>query len=255
MLDRPIGFMDSGVGGLSVLRAAVKAMPEENFIYYGDSRNAPYGEKTREEVRKLTLNAVDHLLEKHIKALVIACNTATSVTVDELRKTLDIPVVSIEPAIKPALEQTDGRVLLLATDVTLASPRVNRLIDRFDFSHRVVKVSCQRLAAEIEREVLATSDLENYLTEILDPYRNCGATAAVLGCTHYPFIRDRISRHLGGVAIFDGIDGTVRHLKNLLTEQQLKRPEKEKGTVTLESSLSDDRTIALYHQVFCGGKL
>ncbi len=114
--DKPIGFFDSGVGGISVLKEAFKLLPKEDFLYYGDSKNAPYGTKKVEEVKALTFNATDFLMNKGIKALVVACNTATSVTINDLRENYDIPIIGIEPALKPAVElKKGGKIIIMAT--------------------------------------------------------------------------------------------------------------------------------------------
>ena len=126
--NRPIGFLDSGVGGLSVLREAVRVLPAEDFIYFGDSANAPYGTKTVKEIRDLTFKAVENLMDYDIKALVVACNTATSVAIKELRNSFDIPILGMEPAVKPAVEVTDKkRIMVIATPVTI---REDKLKDR-----------------------------------------------------------------------------------------------------------------------------
>ncbi len=249
MNDSPIGFFDSGVGGLSVLRRALEVMPEENYIYFGDSLNAPYGTKSRDEVFKLTENAVNTLVEKGVKAIVIACNTATSICVDTLRRELDIPIISMEPAIKPALENTDGKVLLLATNVTLSSERVNSLIAKYDTSGRVIKVPCAYLAGKIEQAVFSECDVRGYIEELLRQYKGIGATAAVLGCTHYPFIKKRICECFGDIVIFDGIEGTVSHLKDVLEQCGLKRRSDGKGNVEIMSSKNDARTLLLYEKL------
>ena len=253
MTTLPIGVFDSGVGGLSVLKYAVTALPKENFIYFGDSANAPYGEKTDSLVLELTVKAVDFLSSQGIKALVVACNTATSVAVDFLRQKYAFPIISMEPAIKPALEKTDGKVLLLATNVTLKSRRVNSLIEKYDKENRVIKVSCPHLAKKIEETVFGNCDIDGYLSGILRPYADIGATAAVLGCTHYPFVKDRIERILGKISVFDGIDGTIGHLKHVLAENGLENF--SGGNVKIESSRKDKDTLELYNKLLLGGKV
>ena len=128
--NRPIGFMDSGVGGLSVLREAVRVLPNEDFIYFGDSANAPYGTRTVREIRELTFKAVEKLMEYDIKALVVACNTATSAAISELRsKYKDMPVIGIEPAVKPAVVCSNGgRIIVMATPMTLRQRKFRELI-------------------------------------------------------------------------------------------------------------------------------
>ena len=254
MIDAPIGFFDSCVGGLSVLRHAIEVMPEENYIYFGDSAHAPYGVRPKEEVLALTLQAADRLMQQGIKALVVACNTATSIAVEALRKTLPVPVVSMEPAIKPALERTDGKILLMATCVTLESERVKALIRKLDTRDRIFKIPCPQLAEEIEKEAFGRSALEKYLKELLQGVPK--ASAVVLGCTHYAFVSRRICQLLGeDVLIFDGIDGTVAHLRELLIQRGIKRSQEKKGSVIVESSKTDDGTLALYSKLLSGGIL
>ncbi len=256
MREDPIGFFDSGVGGISVLKRAVEIMPEENYIYFGDSLNAPYGTKTKEQVFELTESAIKRLVEKNVKAIVVACNTATSIAVDELRKTTNVPIISMEPAIKPASEKTKGKVLLLATNVTLSSDRVNKLIEKYDKENRVIKLPCPELAKKIEEVVFKNNNIDDYIFEILAPYKEENVTAVVLGCTHYPFVKDKIINILDkSVVVFDGIDGTVAHLKEILIENNIKNLSKDKGTVTLESSLKENNTIELYNKLLFGGIL
>ncbi len=250
----PIGFFDSGLGGLAVLKHAREVMPEENYIFFGDSANAPYGTKTEQEVMKHTQDAVDILLKRNIKALVIACNTATSVAVEYLRSVLDIPVISMEPAVKPALEKTDGKVLLLATNVTLSSKRVAHLLERYDFDNRVLKVPAVRLAEEVENAAFTknSSELNEYLTKLLFSY-SCCANAVVLGCTHYAFVEEKIKSILGNALVFDGIDGTVNHLRDILIAQNIKKNDGQTGETELLSSKTGAETV--YRYLLLGGKL
>lgn len=256
MQENPIGFFDSGVGGLSVLKYAIEFMPEENYIYFGDSLNAPYGTKTKEEVYSLTENGINNLISQGVKAIVVACNTATSIAIDELRKKIDIPIISMEPAIKPALEKTNGKVLLLATSVTVKSVRVNKLIEKYDVDNRVIKVPCEKLAKKIEEAVFYESDIDTYLLELLYPYKNKNVSAIVLGCTHYPFVEKKIKNIIGeGICIFDGIEGTVSHLKDILVEKNIKNYSCKKGSVQIQSSLKGEKTLELYNKLLCGGIL
>ena len=255
MINKSIGFFDSGVGGLSVLKDACSLMPEENYIYYGDSANAPYGEKSREEIFELTMRGIGYLMSNDIKALVIACNTATSAVIDELRKEVDIPVIGMEPAIKPALAAVEGKVLMMATPATIKLERYNNLLERFNARERVVNLACNKLAGMIDHNVLSRSDeLNNYLCEILAPYRNLGIEAIVLGCTHYVFIREDIKEAFGqNVLLFDGNRGTVNRLKSVLEEKGIKRsPDAGKGAVVLNSSSDDQFSMKTYSKLFYG---
>ena len=256
MHQNPIGFFDSGVGGLSVLKHAIKVMPEENYIYFGDSLNAPYGTKSNEQVFNLTRAGINKLIGQNVKAIVVACNTATSIAVDELRKTTKIPIISMEPAIKPALEKTDGNVLLLATNVTLSSRRVNNLIEKYDLNNRVIKLPCPELAKKIEEAVFEKNNIDDYIFQLLNPYKNQNVTSVVLGCTHYPFVRNKIRNIIGEkVKIFDGIEGTILHLKDILIENNIKNSSTTTGTVKLESSKKEKETIELYNKLLNGGIL
>lgn len=256
MQENPIGFFDSGVGGLSVLKYALKIMPEENYIYFGDSLNAPYGTKTKEQVFALAKSAINHLIDQNAKAVVVACNTATSIAVDTLRKEIDIPIISMEPAIKPAIKKTTGNILLLATNVTLNSERVNKLIEKFDSENRVIKLPCAQLAQKIEEAVFFKNDIDNYLKELLLPYVGENISAIVLGCTHYPFVKDKICAILGkNISVFDGIEGTVLHLKEILESNNIKNKNKNRGYLKIESSIKDPAAIELYNKLLIGGIL
>lgn len=255
MINKSIGFFDSGVGGLSVLKEACALMPEENYIYYGDSANAPYGEKSREEIFELTMRGIGYLMSNDIKALVIACNTATSAVIDELRKEVDIPVIGMEPAIKPALAAVEGKVLMMATPATIRLERYNNLLERFNARERVVNLACNKLAGMIEHNVLSHSnELEDYLAGLLAPYKNTGIQGIVLGCTHYVFIKEDIKEAFGEDAlIFDGNRGTVNRLKSVLEEKGIKRPsDAGKGAVILNSSSDDQFSMKTYSKLFYG---
>ena len=251
MPDRPIGFFDSGLGGISVLKRAKELMPDDNFIYFGDSANAPYGTKEYKQVLKLVEDAVGKLLAMNVKALVIACNTATSVAVEHLRQVCTIPIISMEPAIKPALEESRGNVLLIATDVTITSKRVTDLISKFDKNNRVISVPSRYLAEKIEQHLLENSDFDQYLNELLTPFVDKNVSAIVLGCTHYPFVADKISAYFPSAKVYDGIDGTVARLKNVLAESNLLST--SGGNVKILSSKQD--MIEKYLYLFNGGKL
>ena len=256
MQNRAIGFFDSGVGGISVLKRAIEIMPEESYIYFGDSLNAPYGTKSADEVFELTKNGIQGLIDKGVKAVVVACNTATSIAIDRLRKETDIPLISMEPAVKPALTYTEGSVLLMATCVTLSSERVNLLIDRLDTGKRVIKVACPELAKRIEDAAFGKDEIDEYLQKLLNGFLDKNVTAVVLGCTHYPFVKDRIISILGeNISVYDGIDGTVQHLRDVLVEKNIKNTSEQKGSVELFSSQTAKQAMELYYKLLYGGSL
>ncbi len=253
--ERPIGVFDSGVGGISVLRELVALMPQENYIYYGDSAHAPYGTKTLEEVRALTLADADLLVGQGVKALVAACNTATSAAIQLLRERFsDIPVIGIEPALKPAvLSRVHPRVLVMATPMTLREEKFRRLMERFREQARVEPLPCPGLVEFVEHGELSGEALEAFLRELFAPYQDGTVDCVVLGCTHYPFVRETIQSVLGEhVKIFDGGAGTARETQRRLRERGLLRSGGEKGTVTFQNSLSDPALYGLARRLLAG---
>ena len=243
-----IAVFDSGVGGISVLKELLALMPEENFLYFGDSANAPYGKKTTEEVRELTLQRATMLFDRGAKALVVACNTATSAAIDLLRQTFpDKPVLGIEPALKPAITQfPTGRIGIMATDVTLREEKLQRLIDRFDTA-TVERISAPGLVELIEAGKADSEETEAFLRKLLAPFVG-KLDALVLGCTHYPFVKDTISRILGeGTVLFDGGEGTARQTHRLLEQNGLLHT--GDGDLTIENSLGTKEILTLSYQL------
>ncbi|HEX3031957.1 MAG TPA: glutamate racemase [Bacillota bacterium] len=214
----PIGVFDSGVGGISVLANLLQCLPGESFVYYADSLNAPYGLRPLEEVRTLSLQVVDFLLKQGIKGLVVACNTATSVVVRELRKTLDIPVIGMEPALKPAVELTPGgHIVVMATPLTLSQEKFHNLLHRFEDQANILPLPCPDLSDLIEEGHTADSEIDDYLVRLFAPFDRSKISAVVLGCTHYVFIRAAVQKLLGpGAQVLDGNRGTARHVANTL---------------------------------------
>lgn len=244
----PIGFFDSGVGGLSVLREAVKLMPNEHYIYFGDSKNAPYGIKDVEEVKALTYKAVEFLIEKGAKAIVIACNTATSAAVRALRITYpNIPIIGIEPAVKPAVElRRKGPVIIMATPMTLREKKLKLLMDKYKDEAEMVSMPCPELVEFVEAGKVDGEEVENYLRNKFENYLNKDIAAVVLGCTHYPFVRDVLDRILEGkVPIIDGGLGTSKELRRQLSELELLNDIDEEGEIKIYNSLDDDKQIEI----------
>ena len=214
-----IAVFDSGVGGISVLRHLRQLLPRERFVYFGDTANAPYGSRTTAEVRALTLAAAQRLLSEYpVKALVVACNTATAAAIRELRETYrDLIVIGIEPALKLAADQfPGGRIGVMATEVTLREEKFDTLMHRFDTGCTVAKIPAPGLVELIESGWGTSEVAEALLRQILLPYVG-KLDALVLGCTHYPFAAPAISRVLGAsVALLDGGKGTARETKRRL---------------------------------------
>lgn len=227
MPDRPIGFFDSGLGGASVLKQALRLLPREDYVYYGDNGHAPYGERSREEIERLTFAGVEYLVQQRCKALVIACNTATAAAIEQLRQRFSLPILSVEPAIKPACEAPgSGKVLMMATFSTTHAHRYLELKARMPDPQRVIDVACPGIVPHIEAGELELAVYEPILDELLSPYWGMQIDSIVLGCTHFPFIREVIAAyakaHFQGECILrDGSMGTCRHLKQVLERDGL----------------------------------
>ncbi|WP_278599860.1 glutamate racemase [Clostridium tertium] len=250
--NRPIGFFDSGVGGLSVMKEAIQVMPNENYIYFGDSKNAPYGVKSVEEVRDLTFKAVEFLLNKGVKGIAIACNTATSAAVADLRKVYpDLPLVGIEPALKPAVElNKDGNILIMATSMTLKEEKFNRLMNRYKDRASIIPVPCPGLVEFIESGKLDGKEVEEYLFEKMNTYNGGKIASIVLGCTHYPFIKDTLVKIIGkDITIIDGGLGTAKELRRRLREKNLLTESKENGTIEIINSSNKNEVIDLSYRL------
>ncbi len=244
--DLSVAVFDSGLGGISVLKELVLALPNENFIYFGDTANAPYGVKGAERVRELTFSAYEKLKAEGIKAFVIACNTATSVAVAKLReKYPDDIIIGVEPALKPASACCEHpTVAVLATPLTLKEEKFTSLLGRFGENARVIPFACPGLVEFVERGEVSGDALFGFLSELFAPLKEEKLDAVVLGCTHYPFVKDTISEILGkNVLIFDGSVGTAKETRRRLECAGLLRDSDKKGSVVyLDSSYPNEKS-------------
>ena len=243
-----IAVFDSGVGGISVLRHLVKLMPEERFLYFGDSANAPYGTKTKEDVKALTFAAAERLMKEGIKALVVACNTATSAAINDLRAAYpDLIVIGIEPALKLAADKFPGGKLgVMATPMTLREEKFARLMERFQESCEIYKIPAPGLVELIEQGKADSPETDALLRTLFAPYPQLDAL--VLGCTHYPFAAASVARVLGReAALLDGVDGTARETKRRLQEAGLLRT--GEGSVRFENSADRPDLLTLSRQL------
>ncbi len=250
----PIAVFDSGMGGISVLKEMVRLMPEEDFIYFGDSKNAPYGTKTLEQVRTLTLSNIKYLLEEHhAKAIAVACNTATSAAVRSLRELYpNVPLVGVEPAIKPAVESMDQpHILMMATPYTCQGEKFRNLMESYSDRATIYPLPCPGLMEFVERGELFGKDLEDFLHDLMDPYLEKGIDCIVLGCTHYPFVRETI-QHIAGdsVTLFDGSLGTAKELRRRIAAAGLSNDPNHIGDVTFYNSSGDPGRIKLSRLLF-----
>ena len=244
----PIGVFDSGLGGISVVRQIVQDMPHERVLYFGDSANAPYGTKTPQEVRRLSFDIMERFMSQGVKAVVIACNTATSAAAETLRREFpEIPIIGTEPALKPAVERhPGGRILVMATAMTLNEKKFDDLRRHFLREAEIHSVACSGLMEFVEQGILRGEQLSAYLFEKLSPYLKVPVDAVVLGCTHYSFLQSAIRRIVGRTPeIIDGSYGIAMQLRRRLEAADGLNESGVRGTVTFENSLDEPEILAL----------
>lgn len=261
----PIGVFDSGLGGISVVRQIVQDMPHERVLYFGDSANAPYGTKTPQEVRRLSFDIMERFMSQGVKAVVIACNTATSAAVNALRDHYDIPIIGMEPALKVACDRGDTaagdgpaparhmpqHVIVAATPLTLREHKFAALMDRFKANNMISPQPCPDLVEIVESGRLCDHDLVmRTLHRYFDGYDLPSIDSVVLGCTHFVFYRDYFRELLPPTtAIIDGNRGTVRHLGMVLESLGKLAPEEMDGGVEIANSDSGERIAALSREL------
>lgn len=246
-----IGFFDSGIGGLTVLREALKELPNEDYIYYADSLHAPYGTKTREEARRYIFEGIGFLAGQGVKAVVIACNTATIIAVDDLREMYRFPIIGMEPAVKPAVERNTSdkrRVLALVTPLALKQERFLDLLARVDRENMVDVLPTPELVEFAEQFVFDEAIIIPYFASKLSGYDLAQYGTVVLGCTHFPLFKGVLRKVLpDNTDIIDGSIGTVKRLKSILDEKGLSSGSLVKGeTVFYESGkpITDGKKIS-----------
>lgn len=253
--NTPIAVFDSGLGGISVLRELVRLMPDEDYLYFGDSKNAPYGPRTAAQVHQLTAAAAEMLFDRGCKALVVACNTATSAAITPLRAdNPDRIVIGIEPALKPAVMAFDHpNVLVMATEMTLKEEKFHLLMDSYRDQAEIYRLPAPGIVASVERGITEGAELDAYLEEILAPYRDKSIDAIVLGCTHFPLVEKAIAKAMGrSVQIFDGAEGTARETRRRLEDADLRCNGTGMGRVELTNSLGTDEILQISRKLLKG---
>lgn len=230
----PIGVFDSGIGGISVLAGIIKILPDEEFVYFADTLHAPYGDKPEDAVRALSIKAAEFLSSIGIKCLVVACNTATGAAINEIRKMCAFPVIGMEPAVKPAVEMAlNGKILVMATPLTLKSKKFNDLIRHYKHRSEIVPLPCPGLVEIVEQGHTRGREIEAYLSHLFSSIDKEDVSTIVLGCTHYVLIKKEIVKVMGRkISIIDGNYGTARHSKTILQKEQLLNNEVEEKPKT-----------------------
>lgn len=215
-----IAFFDSGVGGLSVLHHAMKALPEEQFVFFADEDHVPYGVKEKEQVLQYVDEAFRFLMTQDVKAIVVACNTATSVAVAEMRRKYEIPIIGMEPAVKQAMDlYGNRRVLVTATPITLRGEKMRMLMEQLNRERLIDRLPLPRLVVFAEHQEFRSPEVKSYLEQAFSPYDFSQFSSVVLGCTHFNYFKDSMRELLPEhVRFVDGNAGTVHELIRRLKE-------------------------------------
>jgi glutamate racemase len=253
-VEAPIGVFDSGVGGLSVLREIRRELPAEDLVYVADSGYAPYGDRSEEYVRGRAVAIMEFLRTMDAKAVVVACNTATGIAVDALRAGYNLPIVAIEPAVKPAAAGSRSRVVgVLATTQTLAGPKFARLVSTHAGEVEVLTQAAPGLVDQVEAGQLNSASTRSLVEQYLRPMLEKGADTIVLGCTHYPFLEDVI-RDVAGpdITVIDSAVPVARELRRRLQAGHLLAPDDRRGSETFWTTGPPDRVRAVVAQLWAG---
>ena len=237
--NEAIGIFDSGIGGVTVLREILKVLPNENYVYYSDSRNNPYGDKSNEQINELCEHIVKIFIKQKCKAIVIACNTASAKSAQYLRNRYrDMSFIAIEPAYKMVHDYAYNEpTLVMATKGTIESEKFNFLYHTYD-NHKTILLPCVGLADIIEEG--NEDKIKAYLKEHLEQHRG-KVKNVVLGCTHYPLIQEEIQEVLGQVTFFNGAPYLAQHLKEVLEEKDLVNNQGKEGIIQFIDSSNDEQ--------------
>lgn len=247
-----IGIFDSGFGGLSVLHEAYHRLGQVEYIFYADLDHVPYGLKTAEEIREYARNITSFLVDKGAEAIVIACNTATAVAVNTLRSEFDLPILGMEPAVKPAVEETSSkkRILVIATPVTIREKKLSHLLERVDEDHRVDLLAMPHLVTFAENEIFEGPEVDEYIHEQFASFDLSKYQALVLGCTHFNYFKPAYRKAFGkDILLIDGNVGTIRHLADVCGLDY-----NEKGNDPVSFSDTEKMLHDIETQYFVSGK-
>lgn len=254
-----IAFFDSGLGGLTVLSEAMKELPNEDFLFYADTLHVPYGTKAKEDVKSYIHHAMETIMKEEVKAIVVACNTATSMAISDLRKAYPIPVIGMEPAVKPAVEinrSSGKRILVLATPLTLKESKYRDLVRRVDSTHIVDSLPLPELVEHCEALNFDQKVMNAYFTKQFESFDMNEYGTIVLGCTHYPFYKRILSNLLPDhIRMIDGSKGTVNRLIQVLSDHDLLSSSGSQDVKLLNSSRSTEYTekmekaLSIYREI------
>lgn len=250
-VNAPVGVMDSGVGGLSVLKHLTRELPQEHFLYFADSANAPYGNKSAYEIQQRCFCISDDLISQGAKAIVVACNTATAAAISAMRERYTLPIIGMEPAVKPAATASKNGVIgVLATTGTLQSAQFAALLEHYGQGVQVVTQACVGLVECIEQGQLDTSQTLTLLQQYCQPLIAAGADTIVLGCTHYPFVKKHIQTIVGAeVTLIDTGAAVAKRLHQVLEQKQMLNPATEAGDFVFLTSGTEE-TQRVMKQLF-----
>ncbi len=251
MNNKPIGIFDSGIGGLTVLKKVIEILPEEKYIYYADIDNVPYGIKSKEEVKKYVKKAIEFFISKQVKAIVIACNTATSVAINDIRKEYTIPIIGIEPALKPAIEKRENKkVLVMATPITIKEKKLQNLVKKLNATEVVDLIDMPKLVEFAENMEFDSERVKKYILERSNIYDLNNYSVLVLGCTHFPLFKKVLSQIFPSeVQIIDGSSGVANRLKDILEKTNMLGNNKLEITYYHSGILADQESIKKYNRI------
>ncbi len=243
-----VGIFDSGIGGITVLKTALRLLPQVDYIYYSDNNHVPYGTKSKEEVFGYVMQVVEFLIKEQVDAIVIACNTATSIAVDALRLRYSIPIIGMEPAVKLAMDNLPkGKILVTATPLALKEEKYKRLVNGLGEQERIYSLALPELVGFAENYMFDEKLIANYFHEKLAGFDLEEITGIVLGCTHFVYFRKQLQSILPKhIQLFDGNEGTIKHLKELIVgsnEPLCYAYEKPRVTFYYSGQCCQDHTI------------